>query len=137
MPALDRGSETTSDAPARELVDAGAALITALDAAGASPDVAFWLWFANAGEWRLLLAEGRLLQYGSRIALSRIRRMLTGDGEYEPLSPDLIGVSDGDAPAVKVLRSALWTGPGIHDLRIRDNVLNGVRVRRAYVYRIA
>ena len=137
MPVLQRGIETTSYAPPRELVDSGIALIAALDAAAAGPDVAFWLWFPKVEAWRLLLAEGRLLQHGSRIALSRIGRMLSGNADFEPLTPDVVGVSTGDAPVVRVLRSALWTGPGIHDLRIRDNVLNGVRVRRAYVYRIA
>jgi hypothetical protein len=125
-----------ADAPPRELVDAGAALIQALDAAAAGPDVAFWLRFPDGADWRLLLAEGRLLRHGSRVAQDRIRRLLSIVEDCSPLSPDLIGVSRGEAPAVRVLRSALWTGPGIHGVRIRDNVLNGVRVRRAYVYRV-
>jgi len=66
-----------ADAPPQELVDAGAALIRALDAAAAGPDVAFWLRFQDAGDWRLLLAEGRLLRHGLRVAQDRIRRLLS------------------------------------------------------------
>ena len=137
MPVLESAPDRIPEAPAPELVDAGAALIAALDAAGAGPDVAFWLWFRDVDDWRLLLAEGRLLQHGSRIAYGRIRRMLADPDSDLSLEPDLVGVATGEAPAVAVLRSAISTGPGIHDVRIRDNVLNGVRVRRAYVYRIA
>ncbi len=125
------------DSPASELIDAGAALIQALDAAAAGPDTAFWLWFRDVCDWRLMLAEGRLLRYGSRIAQDRIRKTMSETGEYAPLTPAHVGVGRADAPSVKAIRSALWTGPGIHGVRIRDNVLNGVRVKRAYVYRVA
>ncbi len=133
-PRLD--SESGCAELAAGLVEAGASLLEALDAAGAAPDTAFWLRFRDVDDWRLVLGGGRLVRHGPRIAHSRIRRILAESARFDPLTMQLIGVAKPDAQVVRILRSALRTGPGIHGVRIRDNVLNGVRVQEAYVYRV-
>lgn len=119
-----------------ELVDAGESLVSALDAEGAGPETAFWLWFRDVAGWRLVLDGGRLTRHGPRIAQARIRRLLDESDCFAPLSMEHIGVAKRGARVVETLRAALRTGPGLHGVRIHDNILNGVRVQRAYVYRI-
>jgi hypothetical protein len=130
------GRESNPAKLTAELVDAGESLVGALDAAGAGPDTAFWLWFRDVSGWRLVLDGGRLVKHGSKIAQSRIRRLLDESDRFDPLTMSHVGVAKRRARVVQTLRSALRTGPGIHGVRIHDNVLNGVRVQSAYVYRI-
>jgi hypothetical protein len=118
------------------LIEAGESLVRALDAAGAGPESAFWLWFRDVADWRLVLGGGPLAQYGSKIGQSRIRSLLDESDSFDPLTMAQIGVAKPDARVIRIMRSALRTGPGIHGVRIRDNVLNGVRIQRAYIYRI-
>lgn len=134
-PPTDRGSGS-EELPA-ELTAAGESLLHALDAAGAGPDMAFWLWFRDIAEWRLVLGGGRLVRHGPQIAQSRIRRLLAESPRFDPLTMALIGIPRRGARVTETMRSALRTGPGIHGVRLHDNVLNGVRVQRAYIYRIA
>ncbi len=39
-------------------------------------------------------------------------------------------------PAILILHKAIQTGPGITAMRMSGNVINGVRIEDAYVYRL-
>ncbi len=136
MRAPQVDSESGCVGLAAGLVEAGASLLKALDSSEEEPDTAFWLWFRDVGDWRLVLGGGRFIRYGSKIAHSRIHRLLAESTHFDPLTIAQIGVAKRDARVVRILRSAVQTGPGIHGVRIHDNVLNGVRIRRAYIYRV-
>lgn len=121
----------------RELVDEGARLVRLLDAERAGPDTAFWLWFRDVGDWRLMLSGGDLMRGGPASARGRVRRHLANRETFRRLSENRVGIARADARSVEVIEGAVQTGPGIHGVRIPDNVFNGVRLRGAYVYRVA
>lgn len=121
--------------PTPELIAAGEALVRALDARGLAPGVAFWLWFRDVRDWRLVLAGGTLAEAGAREALVTIREILREQEDTRALTPLDVGVKDEDHRAVRAVRTAISTGPGIHGVRIRDNTVAGIRLQRAFVYR--
>ncbi|MDX1578230.1 MAG: hypothetical protein R3266_07085 [Gemmatimonadota bacterium] len=111
-------------------------LIETLDAAGRGPDAAFWLWFPDVEDWRLMFAGGPLFEGGAKAAHRRLRETVQQLGRPGGLQLKHLGVAKEDARSVALIREAVYTGPGIHGIRIRDNVIGGRRIRRAYVYRV-
>ncbi len=134
MQTVSMGSETEVD-PA--LVADGVLLLERLTEALASPDTAFWLWFRDVAGHRLVLSGGELFRYGASAARRRVRVALGENPALEHLTEDVIGIARPGARSVRVIEDAVSTGPGIHDVRIRNNRVNGVTIRGAYVYRVA
>jgi len=130
---VSMGSETEVD-PA--LVADGVQLLERLNEALAGPDTAFWLWFRDVAGHRLVLSGGELFRYGAQAARRRVRVALEEAPAVEHLTQDLVGIAKPDARSVQVIENAVSTGPGIHDVRIRNNLVNGVTIRGAYVYRV-
>lgn len=125
--------ESLSDPMVRD----GAALVEALDAVGWRPTAAFWFYVPEANAWRLLLASPDVSTKGPREAYTTIQSAL---GELDLSTRELaledIGVMPADHPLVGLLRSFITTGPGISNIRLSKNVINGHFVDDALIYRI-
>ncbi len=117
------------------LIEAGEALIRALDDAGLGPDTAFWMWFRDVKGWRLVLSGGPLSGLGPKAAHRRVREILPGTPAARSLDPELVGVAGPQAASVAAIRDGVTTGPGFHGIRVRNNTLGGVVIPAAYVYR--
>ena len=131
---VSMGSETEVDPG---LVADGVKLLERLSDALASPDTAFWLWFRDVEGQRLVLSGGELFRYGAQAARRRVRVAIEEAPALQHLTEDLVGVARPGARSVQVIEGAVSTGPGIHDVRIRNNSVNGVTIRGAYVYRVS
>ena len=121
----------------QELIDEGRTLVERLDERGDSPDAALWFYFPDAGAWKLLLAEVKVGPTGPRDVYRGIQKALTSlRNEVRHLSLEDVAVAKPDAPLIKLLRQALGTGPGISGIRFTRNVINGVAIEDAYIYRL-
>ena len=130
------GTEATPPTePEPELIAEGGRLVEALDRDGVAPAVAFWLWFRDVRGFRLILSGGGLATGPLDAADRRVKRVLGEHRSFDRLNEGLIGVRPPEARVVAAVRDAVSTGPGLHGIRIRDNVVGGVRLQRAYIYR--
>ncbi|MBN1508448.1 MAG: hypothetical protein JW955_16485 [Sedimentisphaerales bacterium] len=115
---------------------AGEALLRALDQAGVKVKAAFWLYLPESDEWRLYLALPEVAQKGPRQAYESIQTTLE-QVRPEGLSLRNISAVAPDDKLVKLLRSAIKTGPGIVGIRFTGNVISNVLIEDAYIYRVA
>ncbi len=121
-----------------QLIQEGADLVQALDAAGLAPDAAFWFYLSDINAWKLVLAEMKVGSQGPREVYKQIQRTLGAlSDKIKNLSLDDVAVAKPDAPVVSVLKKAVRTGPGIAGIRFSQNMIDGVLIEDAYIYRLA
>ncbi len=48
-----------------------------------------------------------------------------------------VSVIDSNDPLIALLRLAVVTGEGISNIRLKQNVINGVLIEEAYIYRLS
>ena len=121
-----------------QLIQEGAELLQALDKAGLAPDAAFWFYFSDVNAWELVLAELMVGPRGPREVYKQIQRTLGAlSDKIKTLSLADVVVAKPDAPIVSVLERAVRTGPGIGGIRFSQNVIDGVLIEDAYIYRLA
>ncbi len=116
--------------------EVGKTLLHALDQAGVKVKAAFWLYLPEPDEWRLHLALPEVAEKGPREAYEHVQTILE-QLQLEGLSLMNITVIAPDNNLVKLLRSAMRTVPGIAGTRLRGNVIDGVLIEDAYIYRVA
>lgn len=111
-------------------------MLAVLDHAGLKVRAAFWLYLPESNEWRLYLALPMVSRKGPKETYSRIRPHLDGI-EDKVLSLKNISVVAPNDRLVKLLGSAVKTGPGIGGIRFTGNVIDNVLIEDAYIYRVA
>jgi hypothetical protein len=120
----------------KEMIDIGAAFVHKLDEHGFSPNAAFWFYFSDVQQWKLVLAESKLGTIGPKEIYRKIQKILEKYADEIPgLSLDDVALSKPDAPIIVLLRVAIQTGPGISGIRFKNNVINGTLIEDAYIYR--
>jgi hypothetical protein len=120
------------------MIDAGARLTSRLDEIGLPVRAAFWMFVPDLNEWRLMFASPEVSSKGPRGVYETIRQAI------EELGPDVatvtlsdVGVLDVDADMVRLLKSAIRTGPGVSRIRFSKNVIDGHFIDDALIYRAA
>lgn len=119
----------------RDISD-GKKLIKILDKSGFKVRSAFWLYVSELSEWSLFLASDYVDKYGQKKAYEFIQNEL--------LKVASIGISLSSINAVKVndemvnlLRMLITTEPDdLNEIRFTQNVINGVMIEDAFIYRI-
>jgi len=120
-----------------ELIQEGATLVAGLDQAGESPDAALWFYFSEISAWKLLVADIQVGPTGPRDVYRTIQKTLQSlRNKVTHLSLEDVAVAKPDAPLIKLLRQGIATGPGINGIRFTRNVINGVQIEDAYIYRL-
>lgn len=121
-----------------QLVEDGVALVLALDASAVKPKSAFWFFFSDIGSWKLVIADPKLGPDGPRGAYKQIQKVLKKlQKKSTTLALEDVVLAKPDAPIVNVMRTALRTGPGISGIRFTGNMINGVLIDDAYIYRLS
>jgi hypothetical protein len=119
------------------MIDAGESLIRKLDERGVSPDAAFWIYFPDIQQWKLMLTEVKLGEKGPKELYKKIQdTIFENKNEIGELSLDDVALAKPDAPIVSLLRIAIRTGQGISGIRFTNNVINGTVIDDAYIYRL-
>lgn len=120
-----------------ELIEEGAILIRGLDDVGASPDIAFWLYEPEMSGWKLLIAESKIGPKGSKDTYRLVQKVLQKlRPEITELSLDDVKLTTPNQVTVRTLSQLFSTGPGIGGIRFTQNVINGLLIADAYIYRL-
>lgn len=120
-----------------ELIKEGATLIEGLDDAGVSPDAAFWLLAPEISGWKLLIAESSIGPKGPKDTYRLVQKVLLKLREkVTHLSLEDVKLTTPDQPVVQALSQLFSTGPGIDGIRFTQNVINGLLIADAYIYRL-
>ena len=121
-----------------QLIEEGAELLQALNAAGLTPDAAFWFYFSDINAWKLVLAEMRVGPDGPREIYRQVQRTLDARSDkIRSFSLADVVVAKPDAPIVSVLKRALRVERNAAGVRFSQNVIDGVLIEDAYIYRLA
>jgi hypothetical protein len=112
----------------------GRGFVQALDGAGIVSSAALWLWWPNENTWRFVLSSP-LVQKGSDMPVKIAAVLATMPADFA-VTRDNILLYELQDPAIQTLHKAIQTGPGITAMRMSGNVINGVRIDDAYVYRL-
>ncbi|MGE0151274.1 MAG: hypothetical protein AB7R90_01560 [Reyranellaceae bacterium] len=113
----------------------GRRFLQALDGAGIVSSAALWLWRPAEGAWRYVLASPLVAAKGGDMPV-KIAAVLATMEQGFAIDRDTLLLFPPDDPAIQTLHRAVQTGPGIAALRMTGNVVNGVRIDDAYVYRL-
>jgi hypothetical protein len=116
-----------------EQIEAGKALLGALDRSEARVTTAFWLYESDSGSWKLVLAMPIIDTEGTQAAYRAINTALT-EVQSKLLLRDIEVTSPKDERVVAI-RRAYRTGPVIGSIRLTNNIVNGTLIEDALVYR--
>lgn len=120
----------------KEMIESGGTLIRKLDEQGLQPYAAFWMYYPEVQEWKLVISEVELGEKGPREIYKKIQDTISASKEDMPeLSLDSVALTKPDAPIVALLGKAFRTGPGISGIRLTGSVINGTVIDDAYIYR--
>jgi hypothetical protein len=96
---------------------------------------AFWWYFSESDEWRLVIATPLVDEEGPLATYKDIQKILTWHPDLN-LSLQNIAVLSPKDERVKALNKALRGEPGAVSMRFTRGALNGIYVEDAYVYRL-
>jgi hypothetical protein len=121
----------------REMIDVGSLLVHKLDEHGLNPDAAFWLYYPEVQQWKLVIGDDEVETLGPKEVYRKVQQIL-GESAHEikGLSLDDVALVKPDAPIISLLRVAIRTGPGISGIRFKNNVITGTLIEDAYIYRL-
>ncbi len=118
-----------------QIID-GEQIVEQLDRDDFGVDSAFWIFDSDKEKWVLVIATSLVRDIGPKASYDRLRSSLDQ-------LPDSIGSRIFETSLVKpedfivgLLKKALKTGPGISRIRFTGNVINGIRIEDALIYRL-
>lgn len=118
-----------------DLEAGGRAVVQALDDANLNISAALWLLAPGETRWRLVIASQLVAALGPRAFYKKVDKVLRKIAP--PTVPiDAINAVPPNHPLVSLLKVALQTGPGLGGIRFVGNVINGVLIPDAYIYRL-
>jgi hypothetical protein len=117
--------------------EAGRHLIEALDRSDFPLPAAFWLYNPYANEWKLWIATPLVDQNRLEVVYGRLYEIARTLPEFPALLSSIILTSPKN-DLILQLKSVIRTGPSdIAGIRFTQNVVNGVYIEDAYIYRLA
>lgn len=115
---------------------AGEALLSRLDDIKFNVKAALWFYVQESEEWRLIIASPIVDKDGPTKAYEKVQSQLQElDGGYKLSLRNISLVSPGDK-LIKALESVIKTGKSISHIRFTRNVVNGLFIEDAYIYRL-
>ena len=117
-------------------MEAGKALLKKLDEVKFKVKAALWLYMPDPEEWRLVLASPSIDTDGPKRAYETVQSQLQGIGQKDILSLQNISLVSPRDKLIKALKSVIKTGKEISHIRLTRNVINGLFLEDAYIYRL-
>ncbi len=114
----------------------GKRLVQELDRAAITVTAAVWLFPPDASEWVLLIALRTFDAQGPRKSYATVGKVLKRLQPPSSLSLQDLSVVGPRNQWITLLGSAIKTGPGISGIRFSRNVINGILIPDAYIYRL-
>jgi hypothetical protein len=115
------------------LIEAGSALVKSLDKARVDVTAAFWLLSGEERGWQLVIASSEVERFGARAFYGKISSLVAA---IPALSLSYISARKPNDQVVRLLRRVVTTGAGISGIRFTGNVVDGVPIPDAHIYRI-
>src|SRR5205823_1503794 len=97
-----------------------------------------WFYIPEVNTWRFIIGSPEVRTDGPKKAYKQVQSVVSKMPEGKPKIPlKDITVIDSNDPLIALLRIAIGTSGGISNIRITHNVINGVLIEDAYIYRIS
>jgi hypothetical protein len=122
----------------REMISAGDRLTRHLVASELPIDALLWLYVPESNSWRFVVASPEVSASGPKSVYQRLRAIIEQmpQTDDQTVSWDDIVVVDTKDPLIELLRQALPSGEGVSGIRFSRNVVNGVLIEDAYIYKL-
>ncbi|HLB90254.1 MAG TPA: hypothetical protein VJK29_21525 [Terriglobales bacterium] len=117
-------------------IEDGKRLIKALDESEFKVRSALWFYVSEADKWVLYIASPIFDEKGPSSGYAALQKVLLGISPRLGLSLGDVAVVSPNDDLIKLLRSAVRTGPGISTMRFSRNTINGVFIQDALLYRV-
>jgi hypothetical protein len=125
------------DVLSEEMVVVGREFVAALDRSNLPINAALWIFIAELSMWRFLVASSQVVVRGPKEVYSRIQTILSNmPSDRARIAIQNISVVEPESPLVSLLSGFTSTGPGITGIRFSQNIINGVLIEDAYIYRL-
>lgn len=119
-----------------EMISAGAQLTRRLDQMHFVVSASFWFYLSDINSWRLIIATPEVKVNGPKKAYKQIQSAIARMPENLPkIALKDISVVDSQNPLILRLR-VFGRVEGISGVRFSNNVINGVPIEDAYIYRL-
>ncbi len=106
-----------------------------LDRAGFKVSLALWLYSSEFEAWRLYIASPVVDTEGPKKAYVRLLSAIRASDPDLTTAITITLVSPKD-PLMRALRRTFGTTASVHGMRLGGNVIDGMFVEQAYVYRV-
>lgn len=121
----------------KESIDSGKKLLEELDRANVNVDAAFWFFFSDASDWKLVFSLPQEIKNGPKKAYAVIQKAYSKIGENLPgLDINDVLLMMKDNSLIDILKTIIRTGPGISQIRLSQNMVNGTLIEDAIMYRL-
>ncbi|HEY1301307.1 MAG TPA: hypothetical protein VGF07_12480 [Stellaceae bacterium] len=117
-------------------IRAGGQLIEALDHDGEVINAALWLYYPDLLQWKLLLVSPSFEKNGLIQSYTKISEILSNQKQVDISVADIKILLQSD-PLMRLLKGIIHTGKGLNQIRMTSNMLNGIYVEDALIYRNA
>lgn len=118
-----------------EMIQAGAALTRQLDHAGWPVSASLWFFEPDDNEWKLMLASPTVTGSGPKAAYDAVSEALSALNEHLSRLQHIRVVAPNH-PIIRLLATAISTGPTIGGIRFSKNTINARFIDDAYLYRV-
>ena len=121
----------------KEMISAGERLARYLNDSALEIDALLWLYLPDLNAWRFVIATPEVKAKGPKGVYQKLRAIISDMPlEEQPVDSDDIMVLDSSDPLIQLLRTAIKTGAGISGIRFSRNVINGVLIEDAFIYKL-
>lgn len=117
-------------------IDLGREVISALETAGLTVNVALWAWLSEYEDWRLVLASRKLDKEGPRQRYELINDATDAAGIGIQRAPEILVLKTTD-PFIRELRRLFGKSKNVEGMRLGGQVIGGRFIRDAWVYLIS
>jgi len=120
-----------------EMISAGKRLTVLLDKNNFNVSASLWFYMSDVNTWRFIIASPEVSSKGIKIAYERVQRIISSISTNKPLITlkDISLLEPSDS-LISSLRIAVRTGNSISGIRFSQNVINGILIEDAYIYRL-
>lgn len=117
-----------------ETIEDGKKLLEFLDSKELDIRIAMWFLDTETGRWNLILSTPLVDSEGPRKTYLKIIKLL--ENFETPITIDEIKLLTYDSPFANIFKSIFNTGEGISMIRFQENVINGLSIKDALIYRV-
>ena len=118
-------------------IEEGKELVKALDKEGLYPEVALWFYLAESNNWRFILSSSSFPKSGQNIYSDFIDKYRDLP-QIKAIRLENITLLPGTDNLISMLKTAVKTNSrDIDNIRFTSNVINGVLIEDALIYRLS